>query len=101
MNLRGHHVVNESVHTAINVLAGPTGSALEGGRFRPLNARSGLKSVQTQEGKFTGDPRDHPLRRQRESRYAHLLKEDPTFRAWYQNVVRGSLNTGKSYLLRT
>jgi hypothetical protein len=40
-----------------------------------------------------------PLRRQRRSRYAHLLDEDPTFGDWYQNVVRGSLNTGKSYLL--
>jgi integrase len=57
--------------------------------------------VQTQEEKSSGDQKDRsPPRRQRESRYAHLLKEDPTFSAWYQNLVRGSLNTGKSYLLR-
>lgn len=39
-------------------------------------------------------------RRPWRSKYAHLLEEDETFRAWYKNVVRGSLNTGKGYFLR-
>jgi len=57
--------------------------------------------VQAQEEKSAGDRKDRgPLRRRRESKYAHLLEEDPAFKAWYQNVLRGSLNTGKSYLLR-
>jgi len=38
--------------------------------------------------------------RRRRSKYAHLVGEDPTFRAWLANVVRGSRNTGAHYFLR-
>jgi len=38
--------------------------------------------------------------RRRTSKYAHLLAEDPAFRAWLANVVRGSHNTGAHYFLR-
>ncbi|MDG7021276.1 MAG: site-specific integrase [Nitrososphaerota archaeon] len=38
--------------------------------------------------------------RRRTSKYAHLLEEDPAFRAWLANVVRGSHNTGAHYFLR-
>ena len=33
------------------------------------------------------------------SKYSHLLEEDSAFRAWYRNVLRGSLNTAAGYLL--
>ncbi len=39
-------------------------------------------------------------RRRGVSKYAHLLEEDETFRAWYRNVLRGSYTTGSAYLLR-
>jgi len=38
--------------------------------------------------------------RRRTSKYAHLLEEDPAFKAWLANVVRGSHNTGGHYFLR-
>ncbi len=34
------------------------------------------------------------------SKYSHLLESDPTFRAWYANVLRASHNTGSHYFLR-
>ena len=34
------------------------------------------------------------------SRYAHLLEEEPAFRAWRSNVLRASYNTGSAYFLR-
>ena len=34
------------------------------------------------------------------SKYSHLLEADPTFMAWYRNVLRGSYNTGSHYFLR-
>jgi hypothetical protein len=36
----------------------------------------------------------------RTSKYAHLLEEDPAFRAWLANVVRASHNTGGHYFLK-
>jgi len=39
-------------------------------------------------------------RRRGVSKYAHLLEEDDTFRAWYRNVLRASYTTGTVYLLR-
>ena len=33
------------------------------------------------------------------SKYSHLLEENSAFRAWYRNVLRGSLNTAAGYLL--
>ncbi len=57
--------------------------------------------MEAEEGKLAAGPKERgALRQKRESRYAHLLEEDETFRAWYRNVMRGSQNTGKSYLLR-
>jgi predicted secreted protein len=34
------------------------------------------------------------------SRYAHLLEEEPAFKAWRSNVLRASHNTGSAYFLR-
>jgi hypothetical protein len=34
------------------------------------------------------------------SKYSDLLQSDPTFRAWYANVLRASYNTGSHYFLR-
>jgi hypothetical protein len=34
------------------------------------------------------------------SKYSHLFESDPAFKAWYQNVLRGSHNTGSHYFLR-
>jgi hypothetical protein len=36
----------------------------------------------------------------RESKYAHLLESDPTFKAWYFSLLRASQNTGAGYFLR-